>query len=103
MFSGATEVAADLVLREDKFSIVERGPSAKLDLHLSPAQIRRIQSASPEICCDRRALANTDIIEKIWIDDTVHRKLPLLVQVSPANMVVLLDYLRLHAPDAKYD
>lgn len=103
MFSGATQVAADLFLRDGKFSVVERGPGAKIDLHVSPAQIRRIQSASPDICCDPKALANSDLIEKIWIDDTVHRKLPLLMQVSPTNTVVLLDYLRQHAQGTKYD
>lgn len=103
MFSGATRVAADLVLRDDKFSVVERGPGAKLDLHVSPTQVRRIQTASPDMCCDPKALANRDLIEKIWIDDTVHKKLPLLVEVSPANMVVLVDYFRQYAPRAKYD
>lgn len=102
-FNGATRVPAELVLYQDDFRVIGHGPNAKLDFLASTKNIRRIRSSPPDLCCSDENRANSEIIEQIWIDGTEYGKHPLLVQVSPANMVVLIDYLRQHAPGVKYE
>jgi hypothetical protein len=102
-FSGAIRSPSELVLCQDSFGVIERGPNAKPEFHAPPEKIRRIQSAPPDLCCSDENRANGEIIEQMWIEGPVYGKRPLLVQVSPANMVVLIDYLRQHVPGVKYE
>lgn len=96
-------VAAELVLRRDDFAIFENGMGSKPPLHVAPTKITRIQSTAPYLCCDEKALANTEIVERVWIDNAENRKRPLLIQLSPANLLVFLDYVRQYCPNVKYE
>jgi hypothetical protein len=103
MFNGATRMPIELVLRQDNFGVIGRGPNAKPYFHAPPDSIRRIKSNPPDLCCNDENRANGEIIEQMWIGGTAYGKRPLLVQVSPANMVVLIDYLRQYAPGVRYE
>lgn len=98
----APGVAAELVLGSNDFAVIERGDGAKAALHVSPAKIKRIQATSPNLCCTDKARANSEIVERIWIDGGESKSHPFLVQLSPANLVVFIDYIRHHCPNVKY-
>lgn len=99
----APGVAAELALGSTGFEVIERGESAKAALHVSPAKIKRIQATSPNLCCTEKERANTEIVERIWIDGGESKNHPFLVQISPANLVIFIDYIRQHCPDVKYE
>lgn len=99
----APGVAAELVLGSDDFALLQHGEGAKPAIHVPPARIKRIQATSPGLCCTEKERANTEIVERIWIDAGETKSHPLLVQLSPANLVIFLDYVRQHCPIVKYE
>lgn len=99
----ASGVAAELVLGSNGFAVIERGEGSKAALHVHPAKIKRIESTSPDLCCTEKERANGEIVEKIWIDSGETKSHPLLVQLSPANLVIFVDYVRQQCPNVKYE
>ncbi len=91
---------AEVLLEPDKMTVVERGEKP-FTWTIPAAKITRMEASWAELCCVPEQRAVSEIEEKIWSDTRESGGHALRLQLSPSDVLVLLDYVREKSSSAR--